>query len=103
MSSSSRAEPGARPDDHAPRRRVALLGSTGSIGRQTLDVLGSNADAFEVVALAAGSNASLLTEQADRFRPTVVALGDDAALGRLDLPPGTERVAGADALEALAT
>ncbi len=85
------------------RRRVALLGSTGSIGRQTLDVLASNADAFEVVALAAGSNAGLLTEQAARFRPSVVALGDDSSTKTLDLPPETARLAGVDALEALAT
>jgi 1-deoxy-D-xylulose-5-phosphate reductoisomerase len=82
---------------------VALLGSTGSIGRQTLDVLGSNSDAFEVVALAAGSNASLLAEQAARFRPSAIALADETALAALDLPDHTDRVAGAEALEALAT
>src|SRR4051794_31553591 len=103
MSSSSPAEHAAAPSTALGRRRVALLGSTGSIGRQTLDVLESNSDAFEVVALAAGSNATLLTEQAARFRPSAVALADDAALAAADLPGGTDRVAGADALEALAT
>jgi len=86
-----------------PARRVALLGSTGSIGRQTVEVLAAHPDAFTVVALAAGSNAGLLGEQAGRLRPRAVALGDAAALAGLDLPSAVERVGGADALEALAT
>jgi len=88
--------------ERAPRR-VALLGSTGSIGRQAVDVLAAHPDAFSVVALATGSNATLLGEQAARFRPRVVALGDDARARSLDLPPGTDDVTGADALEQLAT
>jgi 1-deoxy-D-xylulose-5-phosphate reductoisomerase len=82
---------------------VALLGSTGSIGRQTVDVLAAHPDAFTVVALAAGSNAELLAEQAGRLRPLAVALGDETALAGLDLPPGTARIGGHDALEVLAT
>ncbi len=84
-------------------RRVALLGSTGSIGRQTIDVLAAHPDAFRVVALAAGSDAAGLAEQARRFRPKVVALADDAARAGLDLPSDTQVIGGADALEALAT
>ncbi len=84
-------------------RGVALLGSTGSIGRQTVEVLDAHPDAFRVVALATGSNAGLLAEQAARLRPAAVALGDGARLAGLDLPAGTERVGGADALERLAT
>jgi 1-deoxy-D-xylulose-5-phosphate reductoisomerase len=61
--------------------RIALLGSTGSIGRQTLDVVEATG-AFEVVALAAGSNEGLLEEQSARFRPKERVLasrdGDDA-------------------------
>ena len=83
-------------------RRVALLGSTGSIGRQAVDVLAGHPDAFEVVALAAGSNGALLAEQAARLRPRPSRWRRGGA-GGLDLPPGTERVGGADALEALAT
>ncbi len=83
--------------------RVALLGSTGSIGRQTVDVLASHPDAFSVVALAAGSDAAGLAEQARQLRPRAVALADESARIDLDLPPGTQRVGGADALEALAT
>ena len=98
MSSPSFAERGATGES---RRRVVLLGSTGSIGRQAVDVLESHTDAFEVVALATGSNVGMLAEQVARLRPKAVALGDGAALLGMDLPPGTERVGGPDALEAL--
>jgi 1-deoxy-D-xylulose-5-phosphate reductoisomerase len=87
--------------DH--RQGVALLGSTGSIGRQAVDVLIAQPDRFRVVALAAGSNATLLAEQARLLQPAAVALGDEASLGTTDLPAGTQRVGGSDALEALAT
>jgi 1-deoxy-D-xylulose-5-phosphate reductoisomerase len=93
MSSPSSAEP----------RRVALLGSTGSIGRQAVDVLAGHPEAFRVVALAAGSNGPLLAEQAARLRPAVVALADEMTITALDLPQGTERDAGPDALVRLAT
>ena len=63
------------PDDAGDRRRVAVLGSTGSIGRQTLDVLAAHPDAFQVVALAAGTNRELLDEQADRFDEPLAVLG----------------------------
>ncbi len=66
-------------------------------------MLAAHPDAFAVVALAAGSNGARLAEQAARLRPSAVALGDDAALAALDLPPATERVRGGGALEALAT
>lgn len=54
------------------RRRLAILGSTGSIGRQTLDVVRAFPDAFQVVALAARSNIALLLEQVREFRPAFV-------------------------------
>jgi 1-deoxy-D-xylulose-5-phosphate reductoisomerase len=81
---------------------VALIGSTGSIGRQTVDVLGALPAAFRVVALAAGRNAAVLVEQAARLRPAAVAIAAESAAG-LDLPPGTERVGGEAALETLVT
>jgi 1-deoxy-D-xylulose-5-phosphate reductoisomerase len=63
-------------------RGVAVLGSTGSIGRQALDVLDQLRDRYRVVALAAHRNADLLAEQSSRFEPAVAALtgdgGDDA-------------------------
>jgi 1-deoxy-D-xylulose-5-phosphate reductoisomerase len=80
---------------------VALLGSTGSIGRQAVDVLERHADRFVVVALASGRNAAELSAQAARLHPAVVSLAGDGAA--LDLPRGTERIGGPDALEALAT
>jgi 1-deoxy-D-xylulose-5-phosphate reductoisomerase len=100
MSSPSSADPAGAGER---RRRVALLGSTGSIGRQAVDVLAAHADLFEVVALAAGRNGRLLAEQAARLGPSAVALLDEAELAGIDLPLGTERVGGPDALEALAT
>src|SRR5512141_3244587 len=83
------------------RLGVALLGSTGSIGRQAVEVLEQHPDRFRVVALAAGSNATELAAQARRLRPRAVALADVGAA--LDLPAGSVRVGGADALQALAT
>jgi 1-deoxy-D-xylulose-5-phosphate reductoisomerase len=66
------------------RRGVALLGSTGSIGRQTVDVLAAHPDRFRVVALAAGTDRAGLDEQASRFRPEVTTLGaSDAGLVEL--------------------
>ena len=56
-------------------RRVAVLGSTGSIGRQALDVLALHSEAFRVTALAAGSDGEQLSEQASRFGVAVTALG----------------------------
>src|SRR5713101_2052760 len=54
-------------------RRIALLGSTGSVGRQTLDVIRCFPEHFRVVALAARSNVALLAEQAQEFQPSLVA------------------------------
>jgi 1-deoxy-D-xylulose-5-phosphate reductoisomerase len=88
---------------HDHRQGVALLGSTGSIGRQAVDVLTAQLDRFRVVAMAAGANAALLAEQARLFQPAAVAIGDLGALGARDLPAGTERVEGPGALESLAT
>ena len=85
------------------RRGVALLGSTGSIGTQAVDVLAAHPDAFRVVALAAGRDAERLGEQARRLKPAIVAMTDPAALAGLDLPAGTERTAGEAALIQLAT
>ena len=64
-------------------KRIAVLGSTGSIGTQTLDVcrrLG-----YEMVALAAGSNAELLEKQAREFSPKLVAAADESAARRLGI------------------
>ena len=55
------------------RKRIAILGSTGSIGRQTLDVIKQFPDRFEVIALAAGRRTTLLAEQVHNFKPRYVA------------------------------
>jgi 1-deoxy-D-xylulose-5-phosphate reductoisomerase len=97
-----RAGPNAR--EGSPRR-VALLGCTGSIGRQAVDVLAAD-PSFRVVALATGSRADVLAEQAERLHPAVVAIADDDARRELfarGLPAGTELLAGADSLLELAT
>jgi 1-deoxy-D-xylulose-5-phosphate reductoisomerase len=60
-------------------KRIAILGSTGSIGRSTLSVVESYSDRFEVATLAAGNNAELAFEQAVRWKPRVVSLADEAA------------------------
>ena len=64
--------------DPGVRLGVAVLGSTGSIGTQTLDVLAAHPDAFRVVALAAGSNRALLADQVERFRVAVGVAGAGA-------------------------
>jgi 1-deoxy-D-xylulose-5-phosphate reductoisomerase len=56
--------------------RVAVAGSSGSIGTQTLDVVRAEAPRFEVVALGVGSSVDALVEQAKEFRPAIVAVGD---------------------------
>ena len=62
--------------------------STGSIGRQTVDVLAAHPEAFRVVALATGSNGALLAEQSAQLRPVAVALADDDAVRALDRRAG---------------
>src|SRR5690554_372018 len=58
-------------------RRAIILGSTGSIGVQALDVISANPELFEVVGLSAGSNRALLGEQANAFGVADIALGAD--------------------------
>jgi 1-deoxy-D-xylulose-5-phosphate reductoisomerase len=82
---------------------VTILGSTGSIGRQAVDVLERLPERFRVVALAAERQASLLEEQARRLRPEIVALRDRNLAFALELPGRTKVTHGADALTELAT
>jgi 1-deoxy-D-xylulose-5-phosphate reductoisomerase len=65
------------------KKKIAVFGSTGSIGTQTLDVVGSRPEEFTVSALAAGKNIDLLEQQIRHFRPDLVAVGDQAAARRL--------------------
>jgi 1-deoxy-D-xylulose-5-phosphate reductoisomerase len=64
-------------------KRIAVLGSTGSIGRQTLQVVETRPEEFKIVALAAKENDSLMLEQVRRFKPTVAALLSDTRAQRL--------------------
>ena len=84
------------------RRRIAILGSTGSIGRSALSVAEAHPDAFEVVGLSAHRNVELLASQARRFDATRVVVGDDRA-DRTVFPPGVEVSSGVEALESLAS
>lgn len=59
-------------------KRLAILGSTGSIGTQALDVVAANPSLFEVEVLSAHSNAALLIEQAKRFKPNAVVVTDES-------------------------
>ncbi|HRA34723.1 MAG TPA: 1-deoxy-D-xylulose-5-phosphate reductoisomerase [Acidimicrobiales bacterium] len=83
---------------------VAVLGSTGSVGTQTIEVVAAERDRYEIVALAAGSSVELLAAQANLVRPRVVGLADDRRAAELKelLDPGIEIEAGPDALAALA-
>ncbi|MDP9381758.1 MAG: 1-deoxy-D-xylulose-5-phosphate reductoisomerase [Chloroflexota bacterium] len=79
--------PGARPV------RVAVLGSTGSIGTQTLDVIAAHPERFRAVALAAARSETLLREQADRFGVTRICLSDGRMQGALSGPQGLVELA----------
>lgn len=75
-------------------KAITLLGSTGSIGTQTLDIVREYPDQFRVVGLAAGRNAELLAQQVREFRPEIVAICDETqvetvreAIADLDKPP----------------
>ncbi len=58
-------------------KHIAILGSTGSIGTQALDVIAANPDSFQVEVLTANSNCDLLIEQALKFKPNAVVIGDE--------------------------
>ena len=89
-------------------KRIAILGSTGSIGRSTLRVAESYPDRFEIVTLAAGSNLDAAFEQARRWKPRVISMASEQdsqtlrlrlkkeGLGEIEVvhgPAGTVRVA----------
>lgn len=88
-----------------PQKRIALFGSTGSIGTQALEVIAANPDKFTAEVLTAHSNDELLIRQALQFQPNIVVIGDDkkypkvkAALAATD----TKVFAGEQALEEVA-
>ena len=83
---------------------MAVLGSTGSIGTQTLDIIAARPDSYRVAALGAARSVEMLAEQAQRFRPPVVALADASRASELAglLPEGVELLAGTGAMAAAA-
>ncbi len=84
--------------------RIVILGSTGSIGRQALQVVEALGDQFQVFGLAAGRNLDLLAQQAQRFRPSLIAAdASPAEIARhLDLPSLGASLASPEALAACA-
>ncbi|MBD2671849.1 1-deoxy-D-xylulose-5-phosphate reductoisomerase, partial [Arthrospira platensis FACHB-439] len=64
-------------------KAITLLGSTGSIGTQTLDIVAHHPDKFKIVGLATGSNVTLLAQQVRQFRPEIVAICDQKKLWEL--------------------
>jgi len=87
-------------------KRIAILGSTGSIGRSALAVVDAHPDRLSVAALAAGENAALLAEQVTKYRPALVAMATGTAIDRLraNLPAGVAVAgSGRDGLVAVAT
>lgn len=89
-------------------RGVAILGSTGSIGVSTLDVIARNPERYRVVALSANTDVEGMLAQCRRFRPELAAMADEASAGELrrqltDAGIPTEVMAGPEGLEAVAT
>ena len=84
---------------------VAVLGSTGSIGTQALDIIQARPDRYRVAALGAARSVDLLAEQAQRFRPDVVAIADASRASALAerLPDTVELLAGSGAMAAAAS
>jgi 1-deoxy-D-xylulose-5-phosphate reductoisomerase len=71
-------------------KRITILGSTGSIGRNALDIVSRHKDLFRIVALTAGKNITLLEEQIKTFSPEVVAVADEKAAKELQRKLGRE-------------
>ncbi|HYF43235.1 MAG TPA: 1-deoxy-D-xylulose-5-phosphate reductoisomerase, partial [Ramlibacter sp.] len=60
------------------KQRIAVLGSTGSVGTNTLDVIARHPDRFEVAALTASTQVDLMLEQCARFQPRLAVMADEA-------------------------
>ena len=91
-----------QPENESPTRGIAILGSTGSIGTQALDVVRDQRDALHVEVLSAHSNADLLIAQAKEFKPNAVVIGDNAKWKQVNnalFDDGIKVYSGADALE----
>ncbi len=88
-------------DKNTDKRHIAILGSTGSIGTQALEVLEANPDVFVLEVLTANSSADLLIEQALKFKPNCVVIGDESQFKKVQdvlFDEGIKVYAGADSL-----
>ncbi len=88
------------------QKRIAVLGSTGSIGTQTLDIIGRHPDRYRATLLVAGRRVDDLIEQARRLRPTRAIIGDESLYSRLHdalAPFGIDTAAGAAAVAGAVT
>ena len=85
-------------------KRVAILGSTGSIGTQALDIIGRHPGRFRIAAISGGRNEALLVQQVERLKPTIVSVADADAAARLRARFGDEHIvlSGASGLRAVA-
>jgi 1-deoxy-D-xylulose-5-phosphate reductoisomerase len=85
-------------------RRIAILGSTGSIGTQTLDVVAHDPERFKVEAIAGGTNISLLLKQVEQFRPKLVSIATKELAAELSqhVPNGTRVTYGDEGLQEVA-
>lgn len=84
--------------------KISLIGSTGSIGRQTISLVLSRPDKFKIVAMAAGSSFRLFEEQMGAVKPQYAALADSFAAKKIaDVPAGTKFFGGEDAALAAAS
>lgn len=84
-----------------PQKKIAVLGSTGSIGVQTLDIIAEYPDRFRATVLVAGRNVELLISQAHQHRPNLAVIADESLYPTLRdalAPLGIETAAGADAI-----
>src|SRR5437773_11983784 len=90
--------------DATRRRRVVVLGATGSVGTSCLDVIAHLKDRLQAVGLSAHGNWEALIDQAERFRPRWITLTDVDAAGSVNprpLPAGTEVLSGVEGIGTL--
>lgn len=87
--------------NHQQTKNIAIIGSTGSIGTQTLDIVASHPERYRVELLTAGTNVDMLIEQCRRFRPSMAVIADESRYPQLRdslAPLGIDTAAGAQAL-----
>jgi 1-deoxy-D-xylulose-5-phosphate reductoisomerase len=96
-----RVEQNNKMEEENKKRGVAILGSTGSIGTQALEVIEAYPELFDLQVITAGNNADLLIEQALKFNPNMVVIGDETQYNKVKEALWNEDIhvyCGADAL-----